>query len=120
LGAGPGTALTWVCFTNRVFAREITAQQIVPVALLGKRKNRTLSELVRETFRHYQKPSVDIYDLISQIAPTSPEIRGMQEDAKRAGTDRLTMGQIQREVRAVRNSREKQPSGTRTSKRNPK
>lgn len=87
---------------------------------VAKRENRTLSELVRETFRHYQKPSVDFYDLIRQIAPTPPEIQAMQEDAKRAGTDRLTMAQIQREVRAVRNQHDRQPAGKKSSKRNHK
>jgi Ribbon-helix-helix protein, copG family len=86
---------------------------------VAKRENRTLSELVRETFRHYQKPSVDVYDLIRQIAPTPPEIRAMQEDAKRAGADKLTMAQIQREVRAVRNQHERQYAGKK-SKRNHK
>jgi Ribbon-helix-helix protein, copG family len=87
---------------------------------VAKRENRTLSELVRETFRHYQNPSVNIYDLIRQIAPTPPEIRAMQEDAKRAGTDKLTMAQIQREIRAVRNQHDRQHGGKKGSKRNRK
>ena len=33
---------------------------------VAKRENRTLSELVRETFRQYQKPSVDIYERASR------------------------------------------------------
>lgn len=87
---------------------------------VAKRENRTLSELVRETFRHYQKPSVNIYDLIRQIAPTPPEIRAMQEDAKRTGTDKLTMAQIQREVRAVRNEHDSRHTGKKSTKRNHK
>jgi hypothetical protein len=86
----------------------------------AKRENRTLSELVRETFRHYQKPSVSIYDVIRQIALTPPEIRAMQQDAKRAGTDKLTMAPIQREIRAVRNQHERQHAGKKSSKRNNK
>jgi Arc/MetJ-type ribon-helix-helix transcriptional regulator len=78
---------------------------------VAKRENRTLSELVRETFRHYQKPSVDIYELIRQIAPTPPETLAMREDAKRAGADKLTMAQIQRQVRAVRNQHDRQHAG---------
>lgn len=84
---------------------------------VAKKENRTLSELVRETFRHYQKPSVDVYELIRQIAPVQPETRAMREDAKRAGTDGLTMDEIQREVRAVRNRNDKQHNGRKTSKR---
>ncbi len=87
---------------------------------VAKRENRTLSELVRETFRYYQKPSVDVYDLIRQIAPTAPEIRAMQEDAKRAGTDMLTMAQVQRQVRAVRNQHDRQHGAKKGTKRNRK
>lgn len=87
---------------------------------VAKRENRTLSELVRETFRHYQKPSVDIYDLIRQIAPTQSETLAMREDAKRAGADKLTMAQIQREVRAVRNQHDRHHADKNVSKRNHK
>src|SRR6184192_2845796 len=69
----------------------------------AKKENCTLSELIRETWRQYQKPPVvDVYEFIRRIAPTPPSMRAIQEDAKRKGTNKLTMAQIQREVRAVR------------------
>jgi hypothetical protein len=83
----------------------------------AKKENRTLSELVREIFRHYQKPTVSVYDVIRQIAPTRPEIRAMQQDAKRARTDKLTMAQIQREVRAVRNQHDAEQTLTKSKRK---
>ena len=64
-----------------------------------------MSELMREALRRYQQQPVmfDVREFVRQIAPTPPELRAMQEDAKRKGTHKLTMAQIQREVRAVRN-----------------
>ena len=70
---------------------------------LARRKNRTMSELMREAFRPYQQSSTfDLREFIRQIAPTPPAMRAMQEDAKRNGTDKLTMAQIDLEVAAVR------------------
>jgi Arc/MetJ-type ribon-helix-helix transcriptional regulator len=76
---------------------------------VAKRENRTLSELVRENFRRAQQQTeqMDIYRLISRIAPPPPEIVAMRQEAKRNGTDKLTMAQINREVRAVRNQHDK-------------
>lgn len=41
-------------------------------------------------------------DIIRKIAPTPPAYKAIREDAKRKGTDKLTMAQINREVAAVR------------------
>jgi hypothetical protein len=69
----------------------------------AKRENRTLSELVRENFRRAQQQSqLDIYELIRQLAPPPPQLQAMWDEAKRNGTDKLSMAQINREVRAVR------------------
>jgi hypothetical protein len=74
----------------------------------ARRKNRTLSELVRENFRRSQElPRLDVYQFIRQIAPPPPELVAMREGAKSTGTDRLTMVQIGREVTAVRRQRDK-------------
>ena len=70
---------------------------------LARKENRTMSELMREALRRYEQPAVfNLRDYIRQIAPTPPAVRAMQEDAKRKGTDKLTMAQIDREVAAVR------------------
>lgn len=82
---------------------------------LAKKEHRTMSELMREAFRRYQQPQVtfDLREFVRQIAPTPPEMRALQEDAKRKGTDKLTMAQIQREVRAVRNPHDKKKTNRR-------
>jgi Arc/MetJ-type ribon-helix-helix transcriptional regulator len=81
----------------------------------AKRENRTLSELVRENFRRSQKQQdIDIYQLIRQIAPPPPELKAMWQEAKRKGTDKLTMAEIDREVAAVRRQHDKKKK---TSKR---
>jgi predicted DNA-binding protein len=71
---------------------------------LARKENRTMSELVREALRRYEQPMVNfnLREYIQQIAPTPPAMRAMQEDAKRKGTDKLTMIEIDREVAAVR------------------
>lgn len=74
----------------------------------ARRENRTLSELVRENFRRAQQQSqLDVYQLIRHLAPPPPELLAMWDEATRQGTDKLTMGQIEREVRAVRRQRDK-------------
>jgi len=80
----------------------------------AKRENRTLSELVRENFRRAQQKDIDIYQLIRQLAPPTPELQAIRAEAKRKGTDKLTMADIDREVAAVRRKHDKQKK---TSKR---
>jgi hypothetical protein len=71
---------------------------------VAKRENRALSELVRENFRRAQTQQPDIYELIRMIAPAPPALQAMREEAKRKGTDKLTMADIDREIAAVRES----------------
>ena len=68
----------------------------------AKKENRTLSELVRETWRHYQlKQQAPInYNLIAAL-------RAVQNSAKRAGLDKLTEREINAEVVAYRRERDK-------------
>jgi Arc/MetJ-type ribon-helix-helix transcriptional regulator len=81
----------------------------------AKKENRTLSELVRENFRRaQQQQDIDIYQLIRQLAPAPPQLQAIRAEAKRKGTDKLTMADIDREVAAVRRKYNKQKK---TSKR---
>ena len=68
----------------------------------AKRENRTMSELVRETWRHYQ---------MKQQAPVNSDLiaalRAVQASAKRAGLDKLTEREIESEVIAHRRQRDK-------------
>ncbi len=74
---------------------------------VAKRENRTLSELVRENFRRSQQPQPDLHTLIRQLAPPPPALEAMWDDAKRAGSDKLTKAQIDREVGTVRRQHDK-------------
>ena len=73
---------------------------------LAKKENRTLSELVREALRQYQqgrqRPTINS-DLISAL-------KAVQNDARLAGLDNLTMRQISAEVASTR--RERRPKET--------
>jgi metal-responsive CopG/Arc/MetJ family transcriptional regulator len=68
---------------------------------LAKKENRTLSELVREALRQYHegraRPAIN-NELIAAL-------RVVQDDAKRAGLDKLTMRQINAEVSGTRRAK---------------
>jgi hypothetical protein len=68
----------------------------------AKKENRTMSELVRETWRHYQlKQQVPVHtDLIAAL-------RAVQDSARRAGLDKLTEREIEAEVMAHRREQAK-------------
>ena len=77
---------------------------------LAKKENRTMSELMREALRCYQRSQVafDTIEWVNRVAPAPPELQAMRKDAKRNGTDKLTMAQINREVAAVRRQMKKE------------
>jgi hypothetical protein len=63
-----------------------------------------MSELVREALRRNQQSplDVDVREYIRRIAPGPPALQAIRQEAKRNGTSKLTMPQIDREVAAVR------------------
>jgi Arc/MetJ-type ribon-helix-helix transcriptional regulator len=75
---------------------------------LAKKENWTMSELVRQALRCYQSsppaPS-NMRDYIRHLAPTPAALLSIREEAKRKGSDKLSMHQIDREVNAVRRQR---------------
>jgi hypothetical protein len=79
---------------------------------MAKKENRTMSELMREALRCYQRSQVvfDPTEWVNEVAPAPPELQAIREDAKRNGTDKLTMAQINREVAAVRRQAKKEAS----------
>jgi len=91
--------------TTKVYSITMPPDLAKQAERLAKKENRTMSELMREALRRYQRPQVS-FDaseyIISKIAPTPPALQAIREDAKRKGTDKLTMAQINREVAAVR------------------
>ena len=88
---------------TKVYSITMPPEMAKQVERLARKENRTMSELVREALRRYQQPALfDLREYIRQIAPTPPALQAMQEDARRKGTDKLTMAQIDREVAAAR------------------
>jgi hypothetical protein len=76
---------------------------------LAKKENRTMSELMREALRRYQQPQavLDVREYIRQIAPTPPALRAIRQEARKNGSYKLTMKQIDAEVAAVRHPQAK-------------
>ena len=71
---------------------------------IAREQTRTMSDLVRDTLNRPAQTSevVDVREYVKQIAPTPPAFQAIRAEAKRKGTDKLTMAQIDREVAAVR------------------
>jgi Arc/MetJ-type ribon-helix-helix transcriptional regulator len=99
---------------TKVYSITMPPEMAKKAERLARKENRTMSELVREALRRYERPEVilNLCEYVRQIAPTPPALQAMQEDAKRKGTDKLTMAQIDREVAAVR----RQQSGKKKTK----
>ena len=90
--------------TTKVYSITMPPEMAKQAERMAKRENRTMSELVREALRRYQRPlvSLDPREYIRQLVPTPPPYQAIREDARRKGSDKLTMQQIDREVAAVR------------------
>ena len=92
---------------TKVYSITMPPELAAQAERLAKKENRTMSELMREALRRYQEPlvSLNLRDYIRSIAPTPPAFQAIRAEAKRRGTDKLTMAQIDREVAAVRRQR---------------
>jgi Arc/MetJ-type ribon-helix-helix transcriptional regulator len=95
--------------TTKVYSITMPPEMARQAERLAKKENRTMSELMREALRRYQQPSVvlDVREYIRQLAPTPPPYQAIREDSRRKGSDKLSMQQIDREVAAVRQRRDK-------------
>jgi hypothetical protein len=84
---------------------------------LARKENRSMSELMREAFRRYQQPvtDADMLNYVRMIAPANPALTAIRQEAKAKGTDKLTMRQIDREIKAARSEPTKKTT-SRTSK----
>lgn len=102
--------------TTRVYSITMPPALAKQAEALARKENRTMSELMREALRRYQRPPVlvGLREYLRQLAPSPPAFAAIRQDAKRKGTDKLTMVQIDREVAAVRREAGKKktkPSG---------
>jgi predicted transcriptional regulator len=88
--------------TSKTLSISLPPAQLKRAQRLARKENRTLSELIREALRHYERKQQPIinYDLIAAL-------RIIQESAKRAGLDKLTEREIDAEVTASRAERDK-------------
>lgn len=87
--------------TPKTISVSLPAGQLREMARVAKKENRTLSELLREAFRHY----VEAQASPSNLADALDLVR---EDAHEKGLHRLTQKEINAEIRAYR--REQQAS----------
>lgn len=90
--------------TTRVYSITMPPEMARQAERLAKKENRTMSELMREAFRRYQQPLAvfDVREYVRQIAPAPPVLQAIREEARKNGSDKLTMKQIDAEVAAVR------------------
>jgi len=80
--------------TTKTISVSLPPKQLKEMERVARRENRTLSELVRETFRRYQERA--------PLPATLSEALGwVREDAKRKGV-KLTQREINAEIAAVR------------------
>jgi Arc/MetJ-type ribon-helix-helix transcriptional regulator len=98
--------------TTKVYSITMPPEMAKQAERLAKRENRTMSELMREALRRYQQPLLvlDAREYIRQLAPTPSPYQAIREEARRKGTDKLAMQQIDREVAAVRRRHVKKAS----------
>lgn len=79
-----------------------------PRVLTGCRSPSLLYSIAEPLSDKDQKPIfLDVREYLRQIATTPAPLQAIHEDAKRNGTDQLTMEQINREVAAVRRKHDK-------------
>jgi len=90
--------------TTKVYSITMPPDLAKQAEALAKKENRTMSELMREALRRYQQQPMpfDLREYIRQLAPPPPAFAAIRAEARRQGTDKLTMAQIDREVAAVR------------------
>ena len=88
--------------TSKTISVSLPPLQLKQAERLAKRENRTMSELFREALRQYQQRQEGAVnnDLIAAL-------RAVQDDARRAGLDKLTQREINAEITAHRKDKHK-------------
>ncbi len=89
--------------TSRTISVSLPPAQLKEAERLARKEHRTMSELVREALRQYQQKQAESgnVDLIAAL-------RAVQEDAQRAGLDKLSNREINAGISAYRRDRRKQ------------
>jgi metal-responsive CopG/Arc/MetJ family transcriptional regulator len=88
--------------TSKTISVSLPPVQLKRAEKLARKENRTMSELFREALRQYeQKQETPVNnDLIAAL-------KAIQEDAQRAGLDKLSQREINAEIAASRRERKK-------------
>jgi Arc/MetJ-type ribon-helix-helix transcriptional regulator len=88
--------------TSKTISVSLPPLQLKRAEKLARKENRTMSELFREALRQYeQKQATPVNnDLIAAL-------KAVQEDAQRAGLDKLSQREINAEIAASRRERKK-------------
>jgi Arc/MetJ-type ribon-helix-helix transcriptional regulator len=88
--------------TSKTISVSLPPLQLKRAEKLARKENRTMSELFREALRQYeQKQATPVNnDLIAAL-------KAIQEDAQRAGLDKLSQREINAEIAASRRERKK-------------
>jgi metal-responsive CopG/Arc/MetJ family transcriptional regulator len=88
--------------TSKTISVSLPPVQLKRAEKLARKENRTMSELFREALRQYeQKQETPVNnDLIAAL-------KAVQEDAQRAGLDKLSQREINAEIAASRRERKK-------------
>ena len=83
---------------------------------LAGKENRTMSELIREALRRYEQ-ATDLSEIRCQaVMEFRRALADVRKDARRTGTAKLTMRQLDKEITAGRAERRKRLSLTQSPK----
>ncbi len=95
--------------TSRIFSITMPPEMAKQAVRLAQKENRSMSELMREALRRYQQQvsTVDMREYVRMIAPPASGLSAVREEAKRKGTDKMTLRQIDREIKSARGERSK-------------
>jgi Arc/MetJ-type ribon-helix-helix transcriptional regulator len=77
---------------------------------LAGKENRTMSELIREALRRYEQATDQAEIRRQALMEFKRVLADVREDARRAGTARLTMRQLDKEIAAGRAERRRRSS----------
>jgi 2-oxo-4-hydroxy-4-carboxy--5-ureidoimidazoline (OHCU) decarboxylase len=98
--------------TTKNVTISVPPQQLREMERTARKENRTMSELMRETFRRYQLDESErrlLADPLraSHLAELKQVLGQLRQESKAKGLDKITEREIDAEVQAVRKQRRK-------------
>ena len=92
--------------TTKAITISLPPEQLKTAERLARKQSRTMSELFREGLRRLEQEEPQRLVNLSDLATV---IRLIQQDAKRAGLNMMTMAEIDSEVKAARKAMRAKP-----------